>query len=171
MNNSIQSIVQLAVSGLAMGLIYCLVAIEFTLILNTSGLVNFGHDQYIKFGAYLFGGTFTLGLVWGRLPSIAGTMILMVTMGIVVAVVVFNPLRYLPSLYAMTGTMALSMIMLEVIRLTYGAKGFNVLGFMSGNIRFNYGEKSFIALPRAYVYIIMFTVILIFESDVAAHKP
>lgn len=64
-----QSAIQLLVNGVAMGFIYCLIAIEYTLLFNTSGLINFGHDKYIMFGAYIFGGTFVLGFgIGGRPP-------------------------------------------------------------------------------------------------------
>ena len=52
-----ETILQLIVSGVALGCIYCLVAIEFSLIFSASGLINFGHDKFIMLGAYVFGGT------------------------------------------------------------------------------------------------------------------
>ena len=44
-------IIQLIVSGLALGFIYALVAIEYTLIFNSTGLLNFSHDKFIMLGA------------------------------------------------------------------------------------------------------------------------
>ena len=84
-----------------MGLIYCLVAIEFTLILNTSGLINFGHEKYIMAGAYIFAGAFVMRIGWGNIPSAVVAVILMALIG-VFNVAVFNPLRNLPRLYALT---------------------------------------------------------------------
>ena len=46
-------IIQLIVSGLALGFIYALVAIEYTLIFNSTGLLNFSHDKFIMLGAYI----------------------------------------------------------------------------------------------------------------------
>ena len=45
-----------------MGFVYCLVAIEYSLIWNSCQLLNFAHTQLIMLGAYIFGGTFGLGL-------------------------------------------------------------------------------------------------------------
>ena len=45
-----------------MGFIYALVGIEYTLIWNASGVLNFSHDKMITTGAYIFGGTYILGL-------------------------------------------------------------------------------------------------------------
>lgn len=48
------TILQLLISGIAMGFIYALVAIEYTLIWNSTGLLNFSHDKIITVGAYIF---------------------------------------------------------------------------------------------------------------------
>ena len=40
-----------------MGLIYALIAIEYTLIYNSCALLNFAHGQLVMFGAYIFAGT------------------------------------------------------------------------------------------------------------------
>ncbi len=53
-----QVFVQLLITGIAMGFIYALVGIEYTLIWNATGLLNFSHDKFILFGAYMFAGTF-----------------------------------------------------------------------------------------------------------------
>ena len=44
------TILQLLISGIAMGFIYALVAIEYTLIWNSTGLLNFSHDKIITVG-------------------------------------------------------------------------------------------------------------------------
>ena len=45
-----------------MGFIYALVGIEYTLIWNASGVLNFSHDKLITLGAYNFEGTYLLTL-------------------------------------------------------------------------------------------------------------
>lgn len=52
------TILQLLISGIAMGFIYALVAIEYTLIWNSTGLLNFSHDKII-----------TVGRIYLQLPS------------------------------------------------------------------------------------------------------
>ena len=68
---------QLLVSGIGMGCIYCMVAIEYTLIWNASGLVNFGHEKFIMLGAYIFAGTLMLKL---GVPSGAAILITILIM-------------------------------------------------------------------------------------------
>ena len=55
-------VVQLLISGIAYGLIYALVGIEYTLVWNSSGLLNFSHDRLITLGAYIFGGSMIIRL-------------------------------------------------------------------------------------------------------------
>ena len=53
-----QIVLQLILAGLAMGFIYALVSIEYTIIWNASGLLNFSHERFILLGAYIFGAQF-----------------------------------------------------------------------------------------------------------------
>ena len=51
---SFAMIMQLIISGIALGFIYSMVSIEYTLIFNSTGLLNFSHDKLIMIGAYAF---------------------------------------------------------------------------------------------------------------------
>jgi len=139
-----------------MGLIYCLVAIEYTLIFNTSGLMNFGHDKYITLGAYLFGGTFFLGLRLNTSLSVVATVGAMMIVGAFIAVVIFNPLRNMPRLYAMTGTLALAYMIRELTRMLYGSSPFIIPNFLTGTMKIG-----FVALPKVYLWIISIAVVLL----------
>lgn len=129
------SAIQLLVNGVALGFIYCLVAVEYTLVFNTSGLINFGHDKYIMFGAYIFGGTFATALSLPGAAAVIFAVATMVLLGIFIGAVAFNPLRHLPSNYAITGCLALSLLLREIARIVYGAMPFTVPGFLTGIIR------------------------------------
>lgn len=49
----IWTIIQLVISGIAMGFVYALIGIEYTLIYNASGVLNFSHDKMVSLGAYM----------------------------------------------------------------------------------------------------------------------
>lgn len=66
---------QLLVSGIAMGFVYGLVGIEYTLIWNSTGLLNFAHERIIMLGAYVLAGTFVMQLGMAPLPGIVGVII------------------------------------------------------------------------------------------------
>lgn len=148
--------VQLLAGGIAMGFIYCLIAIEYTLVFKTSGLMNFGHDKYIVFGAYVFAATFMLGLGWNSIFSIIGTLVTMFGLGIIIANVAFNPMRNLPPIYAVTGTMTLSLLIREIARLYYGAMPFTLPGFLRGTVKIGS-----LFLPKTYFFIVGTTVVLL----------
>ena len=153
-----EAALQLIISGIAIGCIYFLVAIEFTLIWNASSLINFGHDKFIMLGAYIFAGTFInlLGCNYfiGAILAIA----IMGLFGALVATGIFNPLRNMPSdIFAVMGTIMLAKVIGESARLLWGPAPFRVENFMSGN--FNLGN---IVIPQAYVYIILLSLLFLF---------
>lgn len=159
------SVIQQLVSGIAMGFIYCMVATEYTLIYNTSSLMNFGHDKYIMCGAYIFAGTFMIALGANSVLAVVGTLVLMAGLGVLVAIIGFNPLKRIPTIHAVTCTLALSMIVREGVRLTYGAAAFTVNGFLRGT--FTFGG---ITIPKTYVVIIVLAIILLILQQLLMKK-
>lgn len=128
------TIFQLFISGIAMGFIYALVAIEYTLIWNSTGLLNFAHDKLITVGAYIFAATFVIGLNLNKPLAIIFTFMLMGILGALVATGIFNPLRHMRSnIFAVMGTMMLGRILAEAVRLIYGPVPFNVPGWLEGS--------------------------------------
>lgn len=149
--------VQLAVSGLAMGFIYCLVAIETTLIWKATGLLNFAHDKMITLGAFFFGGTMMRAFGSNVLVGLIVTTIFMALFGILFATVVINPLRNMPSrIFAMAGAIFFGFVLREAMRLGYGPIPFTVDNFLTGTLHF--GE---IAISETYIWIVIVSVALL----------
>ena len=131
-------ILQLVVSGLAMGFIYALVGIEYTLIWNSTGLLNFSHDKLITLGAYIFGASMVLQYGLSKPLAILVTFVVMFLLGCLVALGIFNPLRNMRSnIFAVMGTMILGRIIAEFIRLYWGPVPFTVPDWLTGT--FNFG--------------------------------
>ena len=151
------SIIQLLVSGVAMGFIYCLVAIEYTLIWNASGLINFAHEKFIVMAAFFFGGTAVRAIGLPIFPAMIVTMIFMALYGILISTVIINPLRNLPSnIFAIMGAVTLSFFMREAVRLIWGPAGFTISGFLSGFIKIGG-----ITISIVYFYIIGISIALL----------
>jgi len=132
-----QVFVQLLITGIAMGFIYALVGIEYTLIWNATGLLNFSHDKFILFGAYMFAVTYVLGLGLPPILAILFAVLTMFLFGIVSAFVIFNPLSKLSTnLFAVIGTVILGRIMIESVRLIWGPLPFTLDNFLRGSIHF-----------------------------------
>lgn len=147
---------QLLVIGIAMGFIYALVAIEYTLVWNACQLLNFSHTKIIMFGAYVFAGTFIGNL---RLPTIFAiilSILVMGLLGIFIAYVIFLPLKNMTRLCAIIGTFMLGWILSESTRFIWGANPLTVKGFLTGIV--HVGEA---IIARVYIYIIIVTLIAI----------
>lgn len=148
---------QLLVSGIGMGCIYCMVAIEYTLIWNASGLVNFGHEKFIMLGAYIFAGTLMLKLGVPSGAAIFITILIMFLFGALTAVGVFNPLSRLNSnIFAVMGTLMLSEVLNEAARLIWGPAPFNLPDFIKGS--YNVGG---ISIPKVYAVIVVVSMLLL----------
>ena len=150
-------IIQPLISGIAMGFIYCLIAIEYTLVFNTSGLMNFGHDRYIMLGAYLYAGTFIVKLGMDNKWAIIPSLIMMFLAGIFLAWIAFNPLRDKESIYAVSGTLSMSMVVLQLCRIIYGPAAFNVEPIVSGVFQ----VTEAIVLPKIYIFIIVAAIVVL----------
>jgi branched-chain amino acid transport system permease protein len=75
----VQSFFQTLISGLSFGAVYALVALGFSLVYRTMGLVNFAHGAVLMIGAYV-ASTFYLS---ARLPfAVAGPAAMAVTAAI-----------------------------------------------------------------------------------------
>ena len=130
-----QVAVQLLITGIAMGFIYALVAIEYTLIWNSTGLLNFSHDKFILLGAYMFAGSYVLSLGLPPVLAIIATIITMFLFGVISAFVIFNPLsRLSTNLFAVIGTVILGRIITEAVRLIWGPLPFTLDNFLRGSV-------------------------------------
>lgn len=150
-------LLQLLVSGIAMGFIYALVGIEYTLIWNSTGLLNFSHDRLITVGAYIFAATFVVKMNMNKPLAILFTFILMGILGALVASGIFNPLRHMHSnIFAIMGTMMLGKILSEAVRLIWGPVPFTVPDWLTGSVRFG----SF-AVSKANIIICIVSIIVV----------
>lgn len=160
------TIIQLLVSGIAMGFIYCLVAVEYTLIWNATGLINFAHERFIVLGAFCFGGFAVNYFADNYLVAIALTMVFMAVFGLVVAFIVINPLRNMPStIFAVMGMLMTGYIMREGIRIIWGPSPFTVPGFISGTVHLFDA-----VLPKVYIIIIIISVLLLIVQKIFMTK-
>lgn len=150
-------IVQLIISGLALGFIYALVAIEYTIIFNSTGLLNFSHDKFIMFGTYVFAAQFVVGMGANPVIGVLATVLTMFVFGVLVSTGIFNPLRNMTSpIFAVMGTVFLGRILAESARLIWGPIPFTVPGFLKGTYKF--GE---IIITKANLTIIGVSIILV----------
>ena len=82
---------QTLVGGLSFGAVYALVALGFSLVYRTMGLVNFAHGDVVMVGAYV-ASTFYLS---AKLPFAAAVLVAIVVTGVIGLVIerVLRPLE------------------------------------------------------------------------------
>lgn len=154
---TLKIVTQLIVSGIALGFIYALVSIEYTLIFNSTGLLNFSHDKLIMMGAYVFAGQFVLGMGCSYLVATLATIVTMFLLGVLIAKGIFNPLRNMSSpIFAVIGTVIMGRIFKEIARLVWGATAFNIPGYLKGTYKL--GD---VVITRSNVIIIIVSVIIV----------
>ena len=155
------TLLQLAVSGAALGFVYALVGIEYSLIWNATGLLNFSHDKLITLGAYLIAGTFCIRMGLPISLSVVLALFIMILVGLLMATFVFNPLRKMEMIFTIMGTILLGKIISELIRLNYGAIPFTISGLMVGTFRI--GK---LAVAKANVYVIGIAVVVVAALEI-----
>lgn len=159
---TLKIVTQLIVSGIALGFIYALVSIEYTLIFNSTGLLNFSHDKLIMMGAYVFAGQFVLGMGCSYLVATLATIVTMFLLGVLIAKGIFNPLRNMSSpIFAVIGTVIMGRIFKEIARLVWGATAFNIPGYLKGTYKLGH-----VVITRANVIIIVVSIIIVVALQV-----
>lgn len=146
---------QLLVTGIATGFLYGLVAIEYTLIWNACGLLNFAHAKTITLGAYIFAGTF-LKMTGGlSVPSVVGAVLVMALFGALVASIIYIPLRNYARFIAIMATVMMGTAINEICRLIWGVVPLSTQGFLVGTVKFGN-----VVVSVAYIYIILIALLV-----------
>lgn len=107
-------------NGVALGMLYVLMAMGLTIIMGTMGVVNFSHGVLFTFGAYF---AFTIAAKAGFLgalllaPVVVGLIGMVLERGLVARVYGKDPL------YGLLLTFGLAMALEEVIRIGWGTAG------------------------------------------------
>lgn len=147
---------QLIVSGIAMGFVYALVAVEYTLIWNACGLLNFSHEKIIMLGGYIFVGTCITAFRMPNIPAALLAILLLGLFGVLIAVTIFIPLRNQSRLIAVVATVMLGQILNEAAVLVWGPVALMPKNFLTGV--FNIMGAT---IAKSYVYIILISIIII----------
>jgi branched-chain amino acid transport system permease protein len=121
-------VAQNVVGGLAIGCVYALIALGFSLIYRTIGLVNFAQGNLLMFGTYL-GLTFYLGLLHvSRLPPLVSFAIGVALCGLLGIVLerVFRPIAHLDLSYTLLGTIGIGITLDSLASRIWGTEGVTV---------------------------------------------
>jgi branched-chain amino acid transport system permease protein len=116
----LQIFIQVLIAGLAMGAVYALVSLGFTLIWNAVSVVNFAQGDFVTLGAFVGVGWLVLRFgapVWAQLLAICAFM---AAFGLLVGHFLYNPLRNSPQVAVVVATLGLSMLLENSVVLVWG---------------------------------------------------
>jgi branched-chain amino acid transport system permease protein len=116
-----QVFLQTLIGGLSLGAVYALVAMGFSLVYRTMGLVNFAHADVLMIGAY----TASTFYVSTRLPFALAVALAIVVTGVIGLVIerVLRPLENKDVTLMLIGTIGFGMVLQAVAVLIWGATG------------------------------------------------
>lgn len=116
-------VVPIILSGLVIGCIYSLVALGFSLIFRTTGLVNFAHGEAVTIGA-LFGYTMVGTIKLPFLPSILVVILVSGILGALVERVAYRPIRIKkwPEVNGVIATVGMILVLANGAMLMWGAE-------------------------------------------------
>lgn len=113
-------VLQLSLSGLAMGAIYALVALGFTLLWNAVSVVNFAQGEVVMFPAFISVAWLGLGLKLPWFVNLLVTMAIMAVFGVLMARGMYMPLRNAPPLAMIVSTIGLSIFLKNISVVIWG---------------------------------------------------
>jgi len=116
-----QVFLQTIIGGVSLGAIYALVALGFSLVYRTMGLVNFAHGNVVTVGAYL-ASTFYLST---KLPFALAMIVAIALTGAIGLVIerVLRPLENKDFDLMLIGTIGFGIVLDALIIMIWGATG------------------------------------------------
>ncbi|MDE5832408.1 MAG: branched-chain amino acid ABC transporter permease [Desulfovibrio sp.] len=153
-------------NGLAVGGIYALVALGYTMVYGVLKLINFAHGDLFTIGSYL---GLTMLVSWnlsGLLPPFLGMLVVFVMVSLFVALIgwaleraAYRPLRNASRLSAVVSALGASIFFENAIMLVYGARVYVYPDFLRPDFVLNiFG----VAIPAMRIIVITVTVALMF---------
>ncbi len=124
-----EEFLQQLTNGLAVGGIYALIALGYTMVYGVLKLINFAHGDLFTYGAYLgltlltsLALTDRLGFALGMLVLVLMVMGLVAVLGAILERAAYRPLRESPRLSAVVSALGASIFLQNALMLLYGAR-------------------------------------------------
>ena len=124
-----EQFLQQLTNGLAVGGIYALIALGYTMVYGVLKLINFAHGDLFTYGGYLGMTLLVSLLLQGRLGAVAGVVVLALMvmglvglMGVILERAAYRPLRESSRLSAVVSALGASIFLQNALMLIYGAR-------------------------------------------------
>ncbi|MCB2189243.1 MAG: branched-chain amino acid ABC transporter permease [Deltaproteobacteria bacterium] len=114
-------IVQQTINGLALGSLYALIAIGYTMVYGILRLINFAHGDVLMMGCYVaWFGAVMFGLPWWA--ALVGAMALTALLGVVIDQGAYRPLRRAPRISALITAIGVSFFLENFGLVVFGGR-------------------------------------------------
>ncbi len=153
-------LIQLILAGFAMGAVYALVALGYTLIWNAVGVVNFAQGDIVMLGAFVAVGSLANALHLPLALNLIGTLAVMAAFGVAMARFVYHPVRNAPQLSAIVATLGLSMVLQNAVVLIWGPEPLSFAGPLGNATLTIFGAKIY-----AQYVLILVTLLLLMAAQ------
>jgi branched-chain amino acid transport system permease protein len=122
-----EGFLQLLLNGTALGSIYALIALGYTMVYGILRLINFAHGDIVMIGAYA--GLFTALAIhapehptfWNFLIVLIAAMAASALLGLVIERLAYRPLRHVPRLNLLITAVGVSMLLENLGQVVFGA--------------------------------------------------
>lgn len=136
-------LLQQLINGIALGAVYALIALGYTMVYGIIQLINFAHGEVFMAGAFiglLAVTAFKLNLFWALVLAMVISMLL----GVFIERVAYRPLRNASRLSALISAIGVSLFLSTLALLLFGAnaKGFPDQVFNVSQIHLPFGDVS-----------------------------
>lgn len=122
----LQSLPQVLIDGLALGAVYAVVALGYTMVYGILQLINFAHGEIFMTGAFIGTAFFILLMGMGWISSVPQIVVLILVLvitacltgllGMGIERVAYRPLRKAPRLIPLITAIGISFILQDIIR-------------------------------------------------------
>ncbi|ADL50946.1 branched-chain amino acid ABC transporter permease [Clostridium cellulovorans] len=111
---------QQLVNGLALGSVYALLALGYTMVYGIIQLINFAHGEIYMIGAFAgFYSATTLGLP--LIPTLLIAMLVSALAGIIIEKIAYKPLRNSPRITLLITAIGISLLLQNAMRILVGS--------------------------------------------------
>jgi branched-chain amino acid transport system permease protein len=117
-------LLQQLINALALGAIYALLALGYTMVYGVLRFINFAHADVFMVGAFV--GSFAAryvpsGTVWGGLVVLTSAMLACAALGVLVERLAYRPLRRAPKLNVLIAAIGVSLLLEYGAQLLFGS--------------------------------------------------
>ncbi len=111
---SVNNVIQQLINGVALGSIYALMALGYTMVYGIIGLINFAHGDIYMVGAFV-GFTLITNVGMGVFPALILAMLFTAVLGVIIERVAYKPLRGATRIAALITAIGVSMLLQNVM--------------------------------------------------------